>query len=482
MTVKLKRSPTQLLTAASSKQSSMAGKGVTTGTAQRVVKRSFRKHQYKMFQYALKERHPFLAVEMRLGKNLVTIRRCLLYKPLDPAAGLRILIIAPNSALGAWEDELEKEEQQYTTLSGTTREKLAQLRGVNRCFTLTNKESFLYLPEIATAQNWDAVVWDETVWIANPKSKITKYFLRNFRDCPHRWALCGLPNPESILQLWCQLAWLDGHAFGFRDYWRHRAKCFYQKGFDWSPREGVEDFIKSRFGSRACIIRRRDEGVEPVTSASVRAIELSPTDRKTYDRMEADFEDTQGATTVWVTVKYQWLRQFCSTMKLEELVTLLTTDLKADPIVVWFHYNRDITLVRAALNKVNVTCAQITGEDSRQARDVRRKLWINGAYRVLLVQQAVAQEGMDLSHADTAVYFSETPSSKAMRQTADRIVSLNKKTSLLYVFLVVKNTVDSDLHTALAAKHLKSDLELSKAIKLGIQARRAQYVANRRKK
>ena len=84
--------------------------------------------------------------------------------------------------------------------------------------------------------------------------------------------------------------------------------------------------------------------------------------------------------------------------------------------------------------------------------------------RVLVLQQATAQTGVDLSAADTAIYFSTPPGQMARVQTEDRILSLKKSSPLLYVDLVVKGSVDEDVMELLAEKKALSDLSLGRAL------------------
>ena len=90
---------------------------------------------------------------------------------------------------------------------------------------------------------------------------------------------------------------------------------------------------------------------------------------------------------------------------------------------------------------------------------------------MLLLQQAIAQMGMDLSRADTAIYFSEPAGYLAKAQTEDRIIHPEKSSPLLYISLVVKDSVDADLHSALRVKGVSSSLTLSRALKKSLERR-----------
>ena len=449
--------------------------------------RPFRPHQQAAFAYTLRQRHPALFMEMRLGKTLVAIRRCLLYKPLNPMLGLRVLVVAPGSALQSWKDELQAEGQdEPAALTGERSLRLALLMYANANWFLINREGFLSLPEIAikAIRNWDAVILDES-FIRNPRAKVTKFFLSNFRDCPHRWMLSGTPNHENDMEFWPQLAWLDGQAFGYRTFWDWRAKEWQPdlQGYNWYPLPSTTKTIRDTLAKRVYALRRTDAGAEPTKETIIRILEFPPEIRIAYDTAEKDFVLSNTETT-YAIVKYNWLRQLCGGFdatkplkvwdgKLRELLDLITGELRGIPTVVWFHYNQELLAALNLLIASKIGCAFLYGKQSLAEREGQRQSFQQGKVNVLLVQQAVAQMGMNLDHADTAIYYSQTPSAIATQQTADRMLSLNKKTTLLYIYLLVKDSIDEDLHEALKLKKWSSNLSLVHAIKEAARARQA---------
>jgi len=78
---------------------------------------------------------------------------------------------------------------------------------------------------------------------------------------------------------------------------------------------------------------------------------------------------------------------------------------------------------------------------------------------------------MNLSAADTAIYFSEPVGYMARKQTEDRILDTEKKSTLLYIHLLVENSIDEDIRMALKMKNWASNLLLSRAIKGAMYAR-----------
>lgn len=118
----------------------------------RPKRKVFYPHQSEGFAYTLQEEHPALFMEMRLGKTLVTVRRCKTYKTWC-GSGTMNLVVAPNSALPSWEKEARGEGCDIQNLSGMpVKEINERLRGLfefhaewphPHIFFLLNKEAVL---------------------------------------------------------------------------------------------------------------------------------------------------------------------------------------------------------------------------------------------------------------------------------------------------------------------------------------------------
>lgn len=438
-------------------------------------KRRLRTHQSEAFKYALSQKHPALIMQMRLGKCLVTIRRVQLYKPLDAVAGLRVLVLCPSAAIGGWVDELILEkETSVCILKGKTAHRKQVLTENQFKWYIANKEIILYVPEIATLVNWDVVIIDES-FIRNPKTKVTKFCTRNFRDCPHRYLLTGTPAPESDLEYFTQLQWLDGYAFGYRNYYDFRREFFKLVGYDYRVKDrDTKQFICEYFGKRCFVKTRKDAGVEPHKVYDKRVFELPDECKTLYNRIEKEYAISDDKTTIWSPVRYQWLRKLCGGFeegnliwdeKYLELVRLLQGELKGESIVVWFAYNHELKTAYEYLKKNRIACDCMYGDIPFDRRNTIRKNFQAKVFPVILVQELVATMGVNFAVADTAIYFGRNPAFLTDMQTQDRIVHLEKSTSLLYLYFVVKDTVDEDIYLNMTNKRWKSDLDLDAAIK-----------------
>jgi SNF2 family DNA or RNA helicase len=463
-------------------------------------------------------------MDMRLGKTLVTIRRLKLVPPQGGDA-LRVLVVAPISALalGTWEDELKTEGLEYTRLMGTRDQRLKQLK-TSTAWVLTNKESHRAIPELGAAKvctecdgkhgnyqgeywvlcgkcrgrgflpekpliRWDAVILDESVFIKNPKPLATKFFLSAFKDVPRRWILTGLPNPEGPIDYVNQILFLDKEFMGCTDYYQFRQRYYmpHCSGHGWIPRPGTEAMVNEAIGKRCFIMRRSDCGMDREKIYSNRYIEMPKKIRRTYKTAEKEFileYDGIEKKTIWSMVRYIWLRRLCGGFiddqkiwdgKIKGLVNLLMGELAKEQVVVWFSYLAEIHEAESALKKAGVSRCALTGRLNELTRKHIIKDFQNSNIRVLLIQYQVAESGVDLSAADTAIYFSEPLGLHARKQTEDRILNLNKSGPLLYVHLLVEKSVDTDIRKAMQGKDKLSSRQLNEALRISMGVRHGSY-------
>lgn len=442
-----------------------------TGRASiRISKRALWPHQRDMLAYAMRAQHPALFVEMRLGKSLVFIRRALAYKPRGD--DLQVLIIAPNSALDSWRDELRTERVSHVRLHGSKETRRKILHGCDYSWVLANREIYRVLPDDLKAIPWDAVCIDESYCIKNPKTNMTKYYTTAFAHVPHRWIMCGNPNAESEVDLFCQLQFVEPRPFGCKTFWQFRSKYFTPLGFSWSfasmkDKQQIHDYTRRR----ALVMRRKDLDLEPTKVYQKRTAELSSTARAAYDKTAKEFTaempDGQEQFTKWAPVKFLWLRRlaggfssggtYAENHKLRVLSELLFTELKGASVVIWCAFNAEIDYLYTYLKQGLLSVAKYTGEESIAERTKSLRQFQCGDDKIFLGQVACANSGLDLSVSDTVIYFSGPTSAMIREQSEDRIVSLQKlNRSLLYVDLVTKDTVDEDVYLATREKKFRS--------------------------
>jgi len=302
--------------------------------------------------------------------------------------------------------------------------------------------------------------------------------------------LTGTPNPENDLQFVSQMLFLRGSFMGCKSYWEFRSKYYRPDPiahYNWIPKPGVKTALRADVMKEALFMRRQDVGYPDSKVYEVRHISPPPKLIKAYSKLEKDFILEFGGvskSTKWRLKQYAMLRRLASGFvddqqcawdgKFQELYSLLRGELKNEQVVVWFSFNAELMKATTDLLGMGITTGSMMGEHPREHRERNRQRFQDGIIRVLCVQQAVAQMGMDLSCSDTSIYFSEPVSHLARRQTEDRILSLQKTQPLLFLFLLTEGTVDEDIHDALAQKKLNSTMQLTQDLMKRMEERCAK--------
>lgn len=420
-----------------------------------------RKYQRRALRYSERVINPALFMEMRLGKTLVAVH--FLKPKLDVR---RILVIAPIPALMGWEEELlSNKESNCCLLMGKAEERL-ELANKGYRWNLINFEGLLACREIVHQMKWDAVIVDESPKIKNPKSKISKLIVNNFRDVKHRLILTGKPDPEGPMDYFSQMKFLDGEFMGCDNFWTWRKKYFFNPFlYEWKASKKTKRLIRKAIQERAFCLTREEAGIKNQKVYQKRFVVCSPDWRKAYEEVEKEFAITingETKTTKWVTTKFLWMARIAggfldnktllNDAKLQEILSLLQTELKGEKVVIWFRFRAELKAMKKVLKDSGFSFSSITGGTAKAKRRQRVKAFQAGKKQVMLSIPSCSKYGMDLSAADTAIYYSNPYSFDDRSQSEDRILDVRKKKPLLYIDLVTADTVDEDVSKVLKEK------------------------------
>ena len=450
--------------------------------------RRLTKGQQAAFRYALSVNHPMLFAEPRTGKCLVTIRIIKTYKPINPAQGMLVLIVSPVSAIGDWIAELHQENETcINVLTGDSNTR-KNLLNEKKKWNIINHEGYISLLEIGDT-NWDVVVLDESVVVKNPKAQITRFFLRNFKKCIHRFILSGLPDPNHILDLFCQILFARGQAFGFENYWHFRAEMFEQpwRFAKFKPKIGTMSVIRNYLAKQAFFLLQKDGGINIERKYRPMEITLPDEVQTIYDKIETEFAyeiNGKEESTSHGLKKYLWLRQltggflnkkFIHPAKINVIIDLLKDEYRKEPVVIWFAFNNELFEVFKMLRKHKIKARTYTGAIKKfSERKAITNAFDSGKFDVLCAQGAIGQYSINLSRANTAIFYSNTASQTIRKQCEERIIHMKKICPVVYIDLIVPNTVDSDIVELVRQKRKNTEGTFISQIKLQVLKRRIQ--------
>ena len=407
-------------------------------------------YQQKVLDWARTQTNPALFCEMRTGKTIITIRLINVWR------SKRVLVVAPLSVLASWEDELEKEEER--SVSRIPEDKAR--------WTLLNYEKLR--SKKTELEGYDVVALDESTRARNPQAKTTKLCLAGFRDAKHRLILSGLPAPEGLQDYCTQFLFLTGAFCGCTNFWAFRNRYFYQEkySYEWRPRLDRVGHVKAEIQRNAYVLSRKDAGSGERKIYEKRTVALNAAQEKLIKSIQNGFELRPAETTNWTVVCSSWLARVAgghgsewavvNRAKAQELVALLQTELNREQVVVFFRFNKEIELCSSELSQAGISSRTMTGDTPPADRKELIYDFRRGAFSTFLVQLKVGKFGLDLSSADTAIYYSNGYSLEDREQSEDRIVHPSKKKPLLYIDLVSENSIDEDVLDALRQKKVQS--------------------------
>jgi len=428
-------------------------------------------YQKKIVDYIKTTEHPALWVSMRLGKTLCTIRA------LKDLPG-RKLIVCPKSVIPTWCDELNMERISSYGWANTTDYKQFYLNNGIQFglpdWVIVNYEAVTKFP-YDNAAYYDYVVIDESVRLKNPQAKLTKFLLNNFRNAKKRICLSGNPAPNTPLDYFTQFQFLKNEWMGCNNYWKFRHRYFASdlQGWAWWTRKGSDEVIRKGVQENSYVLTRKDVGVANQKVYEKRVVSMPAKLEKEYKRMEKEFvaklPDGKEIETKWVLAQLIYLQEMAgghllnqevSDFKVKELINLLEGELKGEQVLIWCRFRWEI---EAIMKKV-IGAEFINGDVPLDERKKIQDKFNGGKFNVLIMQIATGRYGLNLSSADTCIYFSNTFSYDDRSQSEARIESNTKRTPLLYIDLVTKNSIDEDLLKSLKKKEKHSKFFLNSVV------------------
>lgn len=430
--------------------------------------RVLRPYQKEGVRYGLKTQHPFLAWEMRLGKTLTCIRT--IQKQSDSKL---ILVIGPFAAIYSWITELNIEHEKSIFLYGSRDTRLSKLDEVlqypsGRIWALINKEGYQVIPEIAGTL-WDTVIWDESIFLSNPGTKISKFFLKYFRSVKHRWALCGTPASESPLQWYNQLTWLDRKMCKEKNYYSFRHKHFIQDKFEWILSGKGEKYLAYILDHNVSILKRKDVNLGGSKIRQLRYVELPKKIRKMYNKsLKSFFFEYDGILhrSIYATQHYIWLRKFCSGFNSElnfasyhkctELWNLIQNDFRNESLVIWCHFVDDVCGVYWFLKDKGISVDFIYGDVIVAERERKRQQFQEKKIQILVILTQTMSFSANLSAASALIYFSHNESGKIRSQSEDRHLDQFSHDGLLIIDLICIDTIEEDILNGYDQKELSN--------------------------
>lgn len=414
-------------------------------------------HQRVALSYLRANDSYALFMEQGTGKTLVIlVRICELLKR---GAIRNYLVVAPKSALGAWERDIEK-------FSAMDRE-ILKSAGTFINYDRVWRNGF-------EKNVFDLIALDEAHYIKNRTSNRAKALLKMGVNATYRYILTGTPISNGQLEnIWSLFTFLDPYL----ERGRVHSRIFggsYQK-----------------FQDRYCILNRYHkpssyihvkELQEIINSHSYRVkkvdcldlpeklpdeiIKVDLLEKRLYKKLATESAileyEILAENPLSRLVK---LRQLASgyltykegredkllelkTEKLDVLKEILEGYPDDKKVVIFAEFKHSIAQISELLRKMKIRFVVLDGD--QKDKTIWRQFQSDKRILVIVCQYKTANAGIDLFASDTIVYFEPTLSSNILEQSRDRIHRTGQKEKCSYIHLLTRGTVEVDIYRALA--------------------------------
>ena len=393
-----------------------------------------------------------LADDMGLGKTVqaITAFRALIRRSL----ALQALVVCPKSVLTNWMNELERWAPELVAIrvhGGQPGRRLAWRAFMGKCHVLvTTYETVRQDREFIKGRVFDLVVADEVQRIKNPDTAIARAVLG--LSARRQWALTGTPLENRLEDMIA--------LFGFV-----KPGLFQPSEAPVLSVRGVRDRV------RPYLLRRRkddlrDEIKIPQKVVDTKWLELTESQRRTYDRAER--EGTSGlranvdASVPHVLALIQKLKQICnfdpdtgestkSDFLLEEyLPEACSDDQKA---LVFSQYVRTLDEVANRLGDYSPLIYKGQLSTAQRAK-VEEAFRSKDEHKVLLLSLKAGGLGLNLTRANYVLHFDRWWNPAVERQAEDRVHRFGQERMVYATRLICEDTIEERIEQLLERKKI----------------------------
>ncbi len=415
------------------------------------------RHQEIALSYMRSSNCFALFMEQGTGKTIPSLFRIL--DLLKSGAIEEALVVAPKSALGAWERDIELFDDLDREI----------LRGA---ITLINydkiwrgdKKSPYY-------KKWGCIILDEAHYIKNRTSQRSKFILKIACEADYRYILTGTPISNGQLEnIWSLYTFLDpylnrgyvySNIFGgaykvFQD--KYCILNMYHKPSSYIHVKELQDII-NEYSYRV----KKSECLDLPDKLPDEIIKVELAEKTLYKKLATESAileyEILAENPLSRLIK---LRQLCSghikldngdmlevknekLSILEELIEGYEEDKK---IVIFAEFKYSISKITELLKKMKIKHVVLDGD--QKDKTIWRKFQADKKIRVIVCQYQTASAGIDLFASDVEIFYEPTTRSVTLEQARDRIHRTGQKNKCSYIHLLTKGTVEVDIYRALA--------------------------------
>jgi len=415
------------------------------------------RHQKIALSFMRSNNYFALFMEQGTGKTIPSL--CRLLDLFKSGAIEDALVVAPKSALGAWERDIE-------LFNDLDREILRNgITLINYDKVWRGDKNSPYF------KKWGAIILDEAHYIKNRTSQRSKFILKIACEADYRYILTGTPLSNAQLEnIWSLYCFLDPYLERGRVYSRIFGGAYkvfedrycilnmYHKPSSYIHVKELQDIINEH-SYRV----KKAECLDLPDKLPDEIIKIDQGDKTLYKKLATESAileyEILAENPLSRLVK---LRQLCSghiktetgeiievannkIPILQEIIEGYEDDKK---LVIFADFKYSIGKISELLRKMKICHVVLDGD--QKDKKIWRQFQEDKRIRVIVCQYQTANAGIDLFASDTIIYYEPTLRSTTLEQSRDRIHRTGQKSKCSYIHLLTKGTVEVDIYRALA--------------------------------
>lgn len=424
-----------------------------------------REHQVRGFGFCSALDESALFADMGTGKTLIAIAVCGA-RYLEHQQ-LKVLVICPKSVKPVWPHELEKHAGYEWTVGIDS-----PPEGDGCQFWVTNYDRVKREQRRLAKWKPDMIILDESHRIKNRKAGRTKAITS--LKSRYRLIMSGTPMGKCISEVWAQFNFLRKDHFG--SYTSFRERYLKMGGYMGYTVVGYknEDEFSEKLHALAFRVTK-DECLDlPPLSYQRLYVESDRETKKIYQDMELnmflDLEEDEVTADREITKQIKLRQIVGGLVKTDSQAIAHVSRLKASTLeeiledrgskktVVYFSFTHEITIAKEICSKLKLGFLTLQGSTPPKEREEFQERFQNDpGIQVALIQVATGAEGMTLTAADTAIFYSPTFSFIGFSQARDRINRMGQVNPMTIIFLIMAGTVDEHIVDVLESNRQLTD-------------------------
>lgn len=417
-----------------------------------------------------------LLMEMGTGKTITSI--AIAGKLAEAGKIRRVLVVAPLSILGVWEEEFEKFAAYPYALAVLTgsgsrkRDTLRHMTGIALQVAVVNYESAWRMEKDLAAWRPDLIIADEGHKIKTHNIAASKAMHRLGAKAGYRLLLTGTVITNKAVDVFSQFKFVNPAVFG-QSFYAFRNRYFDMVGYgNHTPvlKKSMEAELTERLHSISFRATKAECLDLPETTDIIRQVELEPAALRIYRGLvKESYAELSGGEVTAPNILTRLLRlsqltggfigndetaavEQVSAAKLSALEDILDgVEAEGKKLVIIARFIPEIKAICKLLEKRGLGYAQISGGVKNREEQVSA-FQNDPEVMVFVGQIATAGLGITLTAASTMVFYSLDYSMSNFEQAKARIHRVGQRMPCTYLYLAARGTVDEKVLAALKDK------------------------------